>query len=438
MPSRPGEDLHRFAALHYPICRSITGAGLRKTLDLIGERIPLVRQEVRSGSQVFDWEVPAEWNIEGASLLDPRGRCVADFEQHNLHIVHYSEPVQTTIQLEELAPRLHSLTNHPAWIPYRTTYYRRSWGFCLADEEKQALRPGDYRAEIKSSLGPGSLSYGEAVVPGKRSDEVVFFTHVCHPSLANDNTSGIAVLTALAEWVASASRRYTYRFVFAPGTIGTLCWLQANEDNLGRIKAGLVLALLGDPAPLTYKMSRASDTETDAVAARVLAELDPEAAVIPFTPYGYDERQLCSPGFNLPIGRLTRSVEAGYPEYHSSADDLSLIRPQQLEQSLEACKRFVHLMEENRRYINLNPKGEPFLGKHGLYRQSGGGSPSEREHAILWVLSQSDGSKSLLDIANRAGLSFDSIQDVADALERAKLLVSDDQATDASGSKGKA
>jgi aminopeptidase-like protein len=246
----------------------------------------------------------------------------------------------------------------------------------------------------------------------------------------------MAIATALAAWIAGEPRRYSYRFVFAPGTIGSLCWLRQNERSLSRVRAGLVLGLLGDSGPLTYKMSRDANTATDAIAAYVLSQIDRESAVIPFSPYGYDERQLCSPGFNLPIGRLTRSVNDGYPEYHSSADDLTLIRPEYLEQSLQACKLFVSVLEQDARYINRSPKGEPRLGKRGLYGSVGGMSPAEREHAMLWVLNQSDGSSSLLDIAKRSGLSFQSICEAALALEQAGLLESNSHRQSTRASSG--
>ena len=284
------------------------------------------------------------------------------------------------------------------------------------------FRAGRYRVEIRTSLARGSLTYGEFVVPGRSRDEVVFFTHVCHPSLANDNASGMSVATALAQWVAGEARQFTYRFVFAPGTIGSLCWLKRNERRLARVRAGLVLGLLGDPGPLTYKMSRDETTVTDAIGAYVVSQLDPRGRILPFSPYGYDERQLCSPGFNLPIGRLTRSVNGGYPEYHSSADDLELIRPDCLEHSLDACRLFVNVLEHDAAYVNRLPKGEPRLGKRGLYGAVGGGRPAEREEAMLWVLNQSDGSRSLLDIARRSGLPFAIILEAATSLVKARLL----------------
>jgi aminopeptidase-like protein len=251
-----------------------------------------------------------------------------------------------------------------------------------------------------SSLQPGSLTYGEVVLRGASKDEVVLFTHVCHPSLANDNSAGMAIAAALAEWLAEERRRYTYRIVFAPGTIGSLCWLKRNESRLGRIRHGLVLGLLGDSGPLTYKKSRRGDADIDGVAQYALAGIS-DARVIEFSPYGYDERQLCSPGFNLPFGRLTRSVNGGYPQYHSSADDLTLVRPEYLQDSYQACQRIISVLEGDAQYVNLSPKGEPQLGKRGLYGSVGGQSPAEREHAMLWVLNQSDGGPSLLDIARR-------------------------------------
>jgi aminopeptidase-like protein len=417
-----GRELHAFASRLYPICRSITGRGVRQSLSLIQERVPLEIHEVPSGTSVYDWEVPPEWNIDDAWVLSPDGERVVDFRDHNLHLVSYSEAVSETLSLAMLDERLHSLPEHPDWIPYRTSYYRRAWGFCLRHKTRLALRPGQYRAEIRSSLQRGSLTYGEATIPGQRRDEVLFFTHVCHPSLANDNTSGMVIAAALAEWIAGAPRRFTYRFVFAPGTIGSLCWLKQNEPRLARVRGGLVLGLLGDHGPLTYKMSRDGGTLTDAVASYLVSQFDPSGSVIPFSPYGYDERQLCSPGFNLPIGRLTRTVNGGYPQYHSSADDLALIRPEFLDQSLEACKLFVTLLEDDARYVNRSPKGEPRLGKRGLYGSIGGQSPAEREEAMLWVLNQSDGSKSLLDVARRSGLAFDIIREAARALEKAGLL----------------
>jgi aminopeptidase-like protein len=423
-----GAELLAFAAELYPICRSITGAGVRKTLQLINRRIALDWHEVPSGTKVFDWEVPLEWNIEDAWVSDAHGRRVVDFNAHNLHILSYSEPVRTVLSLAELKPQLYSLPAHEDWIPYRTSYYNRRWGFCMRHREMALLGPGKYEVVVDSSLAPGSLTYGECVLPGRSKEEVLFFTHICHPSLANDNTSGMAIATALAAWLAGTPRRYSYRVVFAPGTIGSLCWLHKNQQRLGRVRHGLVLGLLADPAPFTYKRSRRGDCEIDRLVEFVTRAIDPETRVIAFEPYGYDERQLCSPGFNLPVGRLTRSVNDGYAEYHSSADNLTLISAGRLEQSLDACKQVVEVLESNRRYINMSPKGEARLGKRGLYGSVGGRSPADRERAMLWVLNQSDGNASLLDIAQRSGLGFPAISLAAGELEQAALLRVADEA----------
>jgi len=415
-------DLMALAVRLYPICRSITGAGLRETLRILGASIPLRLIETPSGTQAFDWEVPQEWNIESAHLIDPDGRTVIDFQDHNLSVLNYSEPVSATLPLERLKERLHISTRNPDWIPYKTSYYRRNWGFCLRESDLRQLRPGDYRVEINSSLEPGSLTYGELLLPGASKREVVIFTHACHPSLANDNVSGLVVASALAQWLADRPRRFSWRFVFAPGTIGTLCWLRNNEPDLGRIDHGLVLGLLGDAAPWTYKRSRRGNADIDTIVPHVLRELDPLSRVVDFDPYGYDERQLCSPGFNLPVGRLTRSVNDGYLQYHSSGDDLSLISGESLGRSLLACRSIVEAIEGNRRYLNLSPRGEPSLGKRGLYGSIGGASPASFQMAMLWVLNQSDGGPSLLDISKRSGLDFESIRSAAIALQNAGLL----------------
>jgi aminopeptidase-like protein len=420
--STNGAALHAFAAELYPICRSITGAGLRKTLNLIGRHIDLEIIEVPTGTRVFDWEVPLEWNIEDAYVLDADGHRVVDFRSHNLHVVNYSEPIHATMSLDSLDPHLHSLPANPQWIPYRTSYFQRQWGFCMRHRDRERLRAGSYQVHIDSSLARGSLTYGECVVPGRSEDEILFFTHACHPSLANDNTSGLSVATSLANWVASESRRFSYRFVFAPGAIGTLCWLKRNEKRLSRVRHGLVLGLLGDRGQLTYKCSRRGSCEIDRIVPFALQSLNLPNATRPFEPYGYSERQLCSPGFNLPVGRLTRSVNGGYPEYHTSGDDLDLITAQALEESLDACKRIVEVLEHDRRYVNVLPKGEPRLGKRGLYGSLGGQSPADREHAMLWVLSQSDGVPSLVEIAERSGMSFEDIRQAAADLLSAGLL----------------
>jgi aminopeptidase-like protein len=406
----------------YPVCRSITGGGVRDTLARIAADAPLQMTEVPSGTAVFDWEVPREWNVREAWIADESGQRIVDLRDHTLHLMSYSIPVDTVMTLEELRPHLHSLPEHPDWIPYRTSYYREDWGFCVADRVLKGLKQGRYRVRIDSTLESGTLTYGECLVPGTSSEEVLLFTHVCHPSLCNDNLTGIALASILAAEARRSTPRFTYRFVFAPATIGSITWLARNEEAVTRVRHGLVLGLAGDRGPLTYKRSRRGDAEIDHIAAHVVRRLDSRARVIDFSPYGFDERQLCSPGFDLAVGRLTRTPNNEYPEYHSSADDFSLIDRGALAESLFACVSILGIAERNARYLNLSPKCEPRLGKRGLFRSTGGPHPGEFEHALLWVLNQSDGSHSLLDIADKSRLPFEMVAAAADALVGVELL----------------
>ena len=417
-----GEELYKLVAELYPICRSITGDGVRRTLEIVDREIGLEVHEVPTGTQVLDWTVPREWNVRDAWVADPAGERVIDFQASNLHLLGYSVPVRATMPLAELREHLYTLPDHPDWVPWRTSYYAERWGFCASQRLVDSLPDGDYEVCVDTTLADGHLTYGEHLVEGETADEVLVSCHVCHPSLANDNLSGIAVATRLARMVAEARPRYSYRFLFAPGTIGSITWLARNEDRLGRIRHGLVLACVGDPGGFTYKRSRRGDAEIDQAVAHVLGRR-PGHRVVDFTPYGYDERQFCSPGFDLPVGCLSRTPYAQYPEYHTSADDLELVGPAQLQESLEVCLEVVGVLEGNRRYRNLSPKGEPQLGRRGLYGQIGGRSDAEeRQMAMLWVLNLSDGDMSLLQVAERAGLPFALVADVAGALEQAGLL----------------
>ncbi len=406
----------------YPICRSITGNGVRTTLAAIGRLIPLSVSEVPSGTQVFDWEVPREWNAREAWIRSSTGRKVVDFADHTLHLMSYSVPVHAKLTLDELRPHLHSLPAHPEWIPYRTSYYREDWGFCLAHRELEKLSDDVYEVFIDSTLAPGHLSYAECRIPGRTDAEFLVFTHVCHPSLCNDNLTGIALAALVARALLQERPNLSYRFVFAPGTIGSITWLARNEEHLSAVRHGLVAGLVGDPGALTYKRSRRGQCDIDRIGALVLAQLDPGARCVDFSPYGYDERQLCSPGFDLPVGRLTRSPNGDYPEYHSSADDFGLLDRGAFAQSMLAFARILAVADANATYLNTNPKCEPRLGKRGLFRPVGGAEPGEFEHALLWVLNQSDGEHSLLDIAERSGMSFDLLVAAADALAAVDLL----------------
>jgi aminopeptidase-like protein len=420
-----GEELYKLVAELYPICRSITGDGVRRTLEIVDRELGgLEVSEVPTGTQVLDWTVPREWNVRDAWVANAAGERVIDFQASNLHLVSYSVPVRATMSLAELKQHLFVLPDQPDWVPYRTSYYAERWGFCASKRLVDGLPEGDYEVCVDATLADGHLTYGEHLVEGRTSDEVLVSCHVCHPSLANDNLSGIAVASRLARLLREGPRpRYSYRFLFIPGTIGSITWLARNADRVDRIRHGLVLSGVGDPGGLTYKRSRRGDAEIDRAVAHVLARSGRPHRVVDFSPYGYDERQFCSPGFDLPVGRLSRTEFATYPEYHTSADDLDLVAPAQLQDSLEVCREVVAALEGNRRYENLSPRGEPQLGRRGLYGQIGGRSDAEeRQMAMLWVLNQSDGGRSLLDVAERSGLPLALLVEVAGLLEEAGLL----------------
>jgi aminopeptidase-like protein len=418
-----GKRLHEFAAHLYPICRSITGQGIRQTLTAIQRLIPLELHQVKSGTQVFDWDVPQEWNIKDAFIKDATGKRVVDFQKHNLHVLNYSSPIQATLSLEELRPHLYTIPEHPDWIPYRTSYYKRDWGFCLTHNQLSALEDGEYEVRIDSTLEDGALTYGEYFLPGKLKDEILISVHACHPSLANDNLSGLTVATALAAILMERTLRYSYRFLFIPGTIGAITWLATHPDAAKRVRHGLVLTCIGDAGGFHYKKSRRGDAEIDRVMAHVLKHCGEPTEILEFSPYGYDERQYCSPGFNLAVGCLMRSVWGSFPQYHTSADNLDFIRPEQLARSLELTLAAVDALENNRRYQNQNPYCEPQLGKRNLYRTTGGGSIHDEINARLWVLNFSDGQHSLLDIAERSGLPFSAVSAAAQLLAENGLLV---------------
>ena len=404
----------------FPLCRSITGDGIRETLRLVARDVPLEIVETPTGTEVLDWVVPNEWNVRGAWIDGPDGARVVDFEDSNLHVLNYSAPIDATVSLDEL--REHVFTHHsdPDLVPYRTSYYVERWGFCMSRRRLDALAPGDYRVVVDSTLEPGAVTYGEAVLHGATDDEVLLTTYACHPSLANDNLSGVALLAEVGRALApQPALRYTYRLLWGPGTIGSICWLANNREVVERIRHGLVVSSVGDPGPLTYKKSRRGNTEIDAAVAHVLRS-EPGSRVLDWSPYGGDERQFCSPGFDLPVGAFSRTPADQFAEYHSSADDLDFVRPEHLGESFEALLDVIDVIESNGTYTNLSPFGEPQLGRRGLYRGLGGGSSEEM--ALLWVLSLSDGTRSLLEIAERSGLRFADVSLAADRLAAHDLL----------------
>jgi aminopeptidase-like protein len=393
-------------------------------LALIARRIPLTTFEVPTGTRVFDWTIPREWNIHDAYIRNSRGERVVDFRQCNLHVVNYSTPIHTTLSLSELRAHLHSIPEHPTWVPYKTTYYQESWGFCLSHDQLMSLEDGKYEVCIDSSLTDGHLTYGECFLPGEITDEVLVSCHVCHPSLCNDNLSGVTVATFLANELLKRQRRYSYRFLFIPGTIGAIAWLARNQQQTARIKHGLVLTCVGDSGAFHYKKSRRGDTEMDRTAAHVLRHQAKPHEVMDFSPYGYDERQFCSPGFNLPIGCLMRSVWGQFPQYHTSADDMTFVNPQALAGSLETCAAVMDVLEQNLTYRSTNPYCEPALGRRGLY------ASHEDNLAKLWVLNLADGRHTVLDIAERSGKSFSVINTAARELCDRGLLVAGAAAAD--------
>jgi aminopeptidase-like protein len=418
-----GQEMYALIAELYPICRSITGDGIRQTLRTLARHIPLQLHEVASGTPVFDWTVPKEWNIRDAYVKNAAGERVIDFQAHTLHVMSYSVPVHGRMRLAELKGHLFTLPEQPDLIPYRTSYYREAWGFCLRHRDLLRLEDDEYEVCIDSSLEPGHLTYGEYLVPGEIADEVLISTHACHPSMCNDNLSGLALVTFLAREISGQKPRHTYRFLFIPGTIGSITWLALHQDVTPRIKHGLVITGVGDPGMPVYKRSRRGNTAIDRAMEHVLQHSGHPYRIIDFYPYGYDERQYCSPGFNLAVGRFTRTPHGEYPEYHTSGDNLDFVRPEVLAESLALCRAALTILEHDRYYVNQNPYCEPQLGKRGLYSLVGGSRGAGiDEMAMLWVLNLADGDHSLLDMAERAHMPFASMLAAADALRQHDLL----------------
>ena len=433
-PTDLGEALHRLVEALLPHRRCITGEGLRQTLLAIGERVPMRIAEVPTGTRVLDWTVPKEWRVNEAYVATESGRRVVDWADGPLHLVQYSVPARDRMPLWALRAHLHTLPDQPDLVPYRTSYYAPTWGFCLAHRDLEALAAeigegGELEVVVDTELVDGSLTYGEVVVHGETDDEILLSAHACHPALANDNAASLAVATTLARRLLDGPPlRHTVRFVFAPGTVGAITWLDRNHAHLGRIKHGLVLANLGDGGGLTYKRSRRGTLEAplsvDRAVEAAARDLGLGLEVRPFAPTGYDERQYGSPGFDLPVGRLTRTPHGEYPEYHTSGDDLDLVRPESLAESLAVLEAVVRTLDGDGVYRNTQPYGEPQLGRRVLYATLGGlADGPAAQQAALWVLNLSDGAHSLLDVAERSGLAFATVRAAADRLVEAGLLV---------------
>jgi len=438
-----GEDMHKLMVELFPICRSITGNGLRKTLKILKNHVPLEMFEVPTKTKAFDWEVPREWNINDAYIKNSKGKKIVDFKKSNLHVLNYSIPINKKISLEELKLHLHSLPEHPDVIPYRTSYYNEDWGFCITHNQLLQLEEDKYEVFIDTTLEDGSLTYGEYFVKGKSEDEVLFSCYPCHPSMCNDNLSGVVLLTFLAKHLKNLSLQYSYRFLFIPETIGAIVWLSRNEKNVGKIKHGLVATCVGDPGILTYKKSRQDKADIDQTVIEVLKNSGDEYKIVNFNPLGSDERQFCSPGFNLPVGSLRRSDARMFPEYHTSADNTEFVKAKYLADSFSKYFQVIFKLEENfgihsskkheeelpeidskndQVFVSLNPKCEPKLDKIGVYRKLGGPALNNDTLTSLWILNYSDGKHSLYDISLRSGINFKQIKQIAELLQKKKLL----------------
>ena len=421
-----GQDMYELVEKLYPICRSITGNGVRETLQIIKSFISqLTIHEVPSHTKVYDWTIPKEWNIKDAYILDSKGQKIVDFKKSNLHILNYSIPINKKISLKELKKHLYTLPENPDWIPYRTSYYKEDWGFCLTHKQFQQLNDEYYTVHIDSTLEDGFLTYGELYLKGKKEDEFLLTCYICHPSMCDDNLSGISLLTQLAKYLNKMKLKYSYRFLFIPETIGAITWLNINENKISKIKYGLVATCVGDSGILTYKKTRKGTSKIDIIVEKVLTDSGKPYKIVDFFPAGCDERQFSSPGFNLEVSSLMRTMysNSDFPEYHTSADNLDFVRPEYLEDSFMKYLKIIFVLENDMKYLNLNSKCEPNLGKRGLYREIGGQKiKNVNKMAMMWVLNFSDGEHSILDISIRSGIPFDEIKETADLLVKKGLL----------------
>ena len=417
-----GKNMYDLIKKLFPICRSITGNGVRKTLTIIQKEIPIKIHEVPTGTNVFDWTVPKEWNIKDAYVMDEEGNKIIDFKKHNLHVVGYSVPVDKTISLEELQKHLYSLPDQPDAIPYVTSYYKERWGFCIKHKDREKLKDGNYKVFIDSELKNGSLTYGELIIPGKSDKEVFLSTYVCHPSMANNELSGPAVTVSLIKWIMKQPRKYTYRIIFIPETIGSITYLSKNIDEMKKnIIAGFNISCVGDNGSLSYLPSRNGNTYADKIALNVLSFKQKDFIKYSFLDKGSDERQYNSPGVDLPVCCILKSKYGTYPEYHTSLDDLEYISPQGLSDSYDAFKECLKLIEENEKY-KIKCLGEPQLGKRGLYPTISTKSSTGEVKNMMNFIAYADGKNDLIDISNKIGVPVWELYPIIEKLLKADLL----------------
>jgi len=449
------EEMIQLMVELYPICRSITGNGTRQTLSIIKKYFPIEVKEIKSGTQVFDWIVPKEWNISAAYVISPKGEKIIDFKKSNLHLVNYSIPINKKIPLEILKEHLYTLPKYPDAIPYVTSYYKQNWGFCLEHKKFLKLENGEYSVVIDSKLEDGHLTYGEYLIEGKSKEEILLTCYICHPSLCNDNLSGVVLLTLLAKHLTKFNSEFSIRFLFIPETIGAITWIHQNQNNLDRIKHGIVATSLGSKEKITFKKTRQNNTVLDQIVPKILKTKCKSYEISDFFPWGSDERQFCSPFFNLPVSSIFRSIyTSSTPEYHNSMDNLDFIDNSSMKESFLIFLSIISELDKQKMsnnqpltnqknklknkkyeekntmkkqfYKNLKPKCEPHLTKYGLYHQLGGQiSTMQRrdfELAIQWILNMSDGTNSLFDISQKSKISYPLIEEAIESLIKVNLL----------------
>jgi len=416
------QEMYKLVEQLFPICRSITGDGVRETLAIVKTHIPLQIHEVPTGTEVFDWTVPKEWNIKDAYVIDESGNKIIDFQKNNLHVIGYSIPVDKTVDLSELQEHLYSLEDQPDAIPYVTSYYEERWGFCLSHNERAKLKEGEYKVVVDSELKDGSLTYGEFIIPGQSEEEILLSSYVCHPSLANDNVSGPVVATFLAKWLLSESRRYTYRIIFVPETIGSITYLSRNLEAMKKnTVAGFNITCAGDDKAYSYVASRYGETVADKVALNVLANKHPEFMRYSYLERGSDERQYCAAGIDLPVVSVMRSRYGTYPEYHTSLDNLEFVTPKGLEGAYEVLKECIMALEHNKTY-KIKSLGEPQLGKRGLYPTVSIKSSGKEIKSMRDFIAYADGSNDLIEISNIINVPVEELYPIIEKLKEANLL----------------